>query len=110
MTEELKPCPVPWCSNEGAETVWQPFARASRVVCQSCRCHGPLGKTEADAIAAWNARASSPELTQLVKAARELADFVQQDVGMEPLAGSSVPGEHALGVTLAALASFKEVE
>ena len=40
----------------------------------------------------------------LVDALQGLADFVQQDVGMEPLTGSDVPGEHALGVALEALA------
>lgn len=74
MTEELRPCPVPWCGSEILETISQPFARAQCVICQSCHCHGPLGKTEADAITAWNRRVPSTEVTALVEAAREAVD------------------------------------
>jgi len=53
MTDELLPCPLPWCQGEAFLTgasVW------GNVECSLCGCEGPARKTEAESIAAWNTR------------------------------------------------------
>ena len=62
--EELKPCP--FCGGEG-ELITRGTHKWSRVavntqchiLCGGCWATGPIGKTAADAIAAWNRRADA---------------------------------------------------
>lgn len=62
MSEELKPCPLPWCrSNTHPEegTNRLPFHTARdrwHVACPYCATRGPTCKTHDEAIAAWNRR------------------------------------------------------
>ena len=68
MSEELKPCPNPWCnSHKTTDAEIRSFeapivepSRSSfekRVSCPCCPMSGPWADTEAEAITAWNARA-----------------------------------------------------
>lgn len=59
----LRPCPVPWCGSNSTvysytlgtpQTDWQ-------IMCEECGCTTPEYPTEADAIAAWNARPGGGE-------------------------------------------------
>lgn len=54
MTDELKPCPNPWCAPENRRIVrWELYSR--QVFC-TCGVKGPLGKDDAEATTAWNTR------------------------------------------------------
>lgn len=56
----------PWCGGDVEVSVAPPlFERTGmrRVCCQNCQIYGPWGTDEADAAAAWNRRASLPDLS-----------------------------------------------
>lgn len=58
---ELLPCPNPWCEAKERVGDFSPAVRLHhlgnyRVVCTSCMTEGPLLRTKADAITAWNTR------------------------------------------------------
>lgn len=59
MSEELKRCP--FCDH-GSQVALMPsgFRSYEAVECAWCSAEGPPGKTVADAIAAWNTRATPP--------------------------------------------------
>ena len=71
MSEELRPCPVPWCkSNTHPEQgnnrlPYRVRGGGWHVVCPFCGMKGPKKSNESEAIAAWNQRASDDELTRL---------------------------------------------
>lgn len=61
---ELRTCPNPWCEGPEREGDYSPAVRLHhhgnyRVVCTSCIMDGPLRRTPAEAIAAWNTRQGS---------------------------------------------------
>ena len=81
MTDELKPCPNPWCPTDSRRvTIWDLYSR--RVIC-TCGVKGPSSATKADtnehsipivnarqeqanveAITAWNTRTPTPAAPQ----------------------------------------------
>ena len=60
-SEELKPCPVPWCEQNDAPHTWQDCADEWTVICPSCGVNGPIGKTEEEAIDEWSALTPNPD-------------------------------------------------
>ena len=54
MTNEIKPCP--FCGDENIDT-WDIRQEKYFCYCENCGCQGPTGKTEQEAIEAWNRRA-----------------------------------------------------
>lgn len=65
--EELKPCP--FCDKTNLEIVG---AVNQWVQCQNhkCQCEGPVGKSSAKAVAAWNTRPGDA----VIEAAQKVAD------------------------------------
>ena len=62
MVEELLPCPSPWCDHRAyvASTDDDAFyGKAFQGRCTQCGLGGPVKRTEAEAIAAWNTRHQS---------------------------------------------------
>lgn len=116
MTEKLKLRECPFCGQ--TPDIAHPYTFQSNqgtkwgyVVC-CCQGpevrtgYGPVEEWRDDAITAWNTRAHSPDLTQLVKAARELADQdTMHNDGTLALVNAS-----ELAALRAALVPFKEVE
>ena len=78
---DLKPCP--FCGSD--------FLRVSDfeeyVACEDCGTLGQSGRNEAEAIAAWNRRATPPEVTALVAAATDLRDQIARWHDGAPPAG-----------------------
>lgn len=68
--DELKPCPM--CGSD--------FLRISEfeeyVACDDCGTLGPSRESETEAIAAWNCRSASPEVTAIIDAATALRDQI----------------------------------
>ena len=64
MTDKLKPCPfIQEChadKNIDSTVRVRPFMKSYFVSCGGCAASGPMEKTEAEAIAAWNKRAPDP--------------------------------------------------
>jgi hypothetical protein len=78
MTDELKPCPNPWCEALEREGDFSPVAHRIphgnwQVSCTSCDQKGPIRSYEDHAITAWNTRATD---TQVSKHS-ELADRIE---------------------------------
>ena len=73
----LLPCPVPWCGSNSTvysytlgtpQTDWQ-------IMCGECGCTTPEYPTEAQAIAAWNARpGDAARETAIIEAIQALID------------------------------------
>ena len=62
-TEALKPCPSPWCNHRSfiVHTSKDHFyGEAFQGRCSQCNLGGPVKRTKAEAIAAWNTRAAPP--------------------------------------------------
>lgn len=64
-TVKLLPCPNPWCEHEANPATYQATSGRWRCGCEECGIEAPWAKTKADAIAAWNTRAT---LTRPVEA------------------------------------------
>ena len=66
MSDELKPCPAPWCPGEKRPAlVYAEVFDVTYVRCPECDCAGPEvsgsgDSVEAEAITAWNQRAEPP--------------------------------------------------
>ncbi len=59
----LLPCPNPWCEGPEREGDFSPVVGRRQfgnwsVGCSSCPMDGPIRRTEAEAITAWNTRAN----------------------------------------------------
>jgi Lar family restriction alleviation protein len=78
MATELKPCPL--CGCEKSEACYSEIGYA--VYCDKCGARGPLAKTKADAIAAWNRRADDDNFKSMkkriaIQATAELVDALR---------------------------------
>lgn len=119
MTEKLKLRECPFCGQ--TPDIAHPYTFQSNqgtkwgyVVC-CCQGpevrtgYGPVEEWRDDAITAWNTRAHSPDLTQLVKAAREAFESLKRHIpeahGVHPNPEYQIVEDMA-----AALVPFKEVE
>lgn len=78
MTDELEPCPNPWCDRPGSARV-APLYEAFRVFCE-CSMAGPTCATEAEAITAWNTRADDTLITE----ARAIIEQIEPAHGWPP--------------------------
>lgn len=95
MSEELKPCPVPWCESDVLEPVRSIWSHNYSIICQECRAQGPSLATKADAIDAWNTRAPD---------ARLAAAEAERDAAVAELTlGNVMPGWRSLDDTFAAI-------
>ena len=65
----LKPCPAPWCAGHEDEVEVTGYRGMKFVVCGHCGCATPDEATEAEAIAAWNTRASAADNLALLREA-----------------------------------------
>ena len=84
LVEQLKPCPNPWCSKSSPRMLSARGVRLGpdrfQVCCDHCEVSAPCRNTEAEAIAAWNARFDNDRTAMLVEAlapfshAADLAD------------------------------------
>ncbi len=82
MTQELKPCPNPWCEAAEREGDFRPQVQYSNfglvyVACTSCTMAGPTRQHEADAIAAWNTRQPDPLVAELRETLANAWDHIQ---------------------------------
>jgi hypothetical protein len=78
MTEELKPCPNPWCASEvRMQKMVNPHTHKHRVICELCDLTGPYGTDEQEAAEFWNTR---PEEDRLRARIAELEDQLDRAV------------------------------
>ena len=79
MTEELKPCPNPWCASEvRVQKMVNPHTHKHRVICDLCELTGPYGTDEQEARQLWNTRAESDEVARLKARIAELEAIVDE--------------------------------
>lgn len=74
VTPELLPCPSPWCDHRAyvASTDDDAFyGKAFQGRCTQCDMGGPVKRTEAEAVTAWNTRRQSDGCTGAVEALRK---------------------------------------
>ena len=117
MNENLKPCP--FCGQDDSISIekyqcegeWWHFTE-----CEECLARGSVGKTEQDAIDAWNERASQPMPPSVIKALEKIADGLAgafafcNDCPAYPVCGmkksDSVRCKNAIAKTLARAAGW----
>lgn len=83
MSDELKPCPNPWCEALERDGDYSPQIQYSNfamvyVACTSCSMAGPTRQHEHEAIAAWNTRtdtAKDARIAELEVVALAVARF-----------------------------------
>lgn len=94
---ELKPCP--FCGERETLKPWQADAiEYWTVICESCVAEGPTSITEAEAIAAWNAR-SAPRYEELLKLAEGMNRWIL--VALNPKDATDVGAHVDLGLGIA---------
>ena len=107
-TERLEPCPNPWCEADEREGDFRPQVQYSNfalvyVACTSCGMAGPTRQHEAEAIAAWNRRPSTPaagEVGEMAAALKYLAEWLQGAVGHVTAEYGEVTGRHFQMMTM----------
>ena len=77
MSDDLKPCPFCGCTLVDCDDVTDNNGNLGwHVYCPQCFCDGPGMDCKADAIAAWNRRASDAEIERLRAVLVEARDDV----------------------------------
>ena len=75
MSDDLKPCPFCGCTLVDCDDVTDNNGNSGwHVYCPQCFCDGPGMDCKADAIAAWNRRASDAEIERLRADNKRLTD------------------------------------
>ena len=79
VTQELLPCPFCGWANSRSIGIWSDGGFWAE--CPDCFAQGPVEGTEAEAIAAWNARhreASQAELVEALEEARRQLEYIDE--------------------------------
>lgn len=79
MDEKLKPCP--WCESTDAHHQ-SDYGDESQFVCAVCDTRGPMKRSYAEAITAWNTR--TPSRNDVLEEAAMIADAKVQYAAQHP--------------------------
>lgn len=80
MSEELKPCPTPWCGAHNERYIWQGPDDLFKVICDGCQVEGPAEYIESEAKDEWNdlcEKSPKNQVLALVDAARDAGDVLE---------------------------------
>ena len=116
VTQELLPCPFCGWANSRSIGIWSDGGFWAE--CPDCFAQGPVEGTEAEAIAAWNARHREASQAELVEALEKIAAKWHTDrtcsleaQGYDEVECASIAAEDSLaGIARTALAAHRKAQ